>query len=77
MLHVPYKTIYWQRINIGDWRFFRKFSNIKIANINNYVDIELEMEDNVARIANINSTNCFSQTNLPNITLTNKLSCMV
>ena len=30
--HVPYKTIYWQEINIGDWQFFRKFANIKSTN---------------------------------------------
>ena len=30
-----------------------------------------------AQIANIKSINCFSQTNSPNITLTNKLSCTV
>ena len=42
---LPYKTIYWRGIidttyvcgvyggiNIGDWRFFRKFANIKSAN---------------------------------------------
>ena len=31
-LLILYKTIYWQGINIGDWRFFRKFANIKITN---------------------------------------------
>ena len=32
--HILYKTIYWRGINIGDWRFFRKFANItcKFAN---------------------------------------------
>ena len=30
--HIPYKTIYWQGINIGNWQFFRKFANIKFAN---------------------------------------------
>ena len=35
------------------------------------------MKDVVARIVNIKSANCFSQTNSPNITLTNKYSCMV
>ena len=33
-IYIPYKTIYWRGINIGDWRFFRKFANIKSANIN-------------------------------------------
>ena len=85
--HLPYKTIYWRGINnIGDWRFFRKFPNVKIANINNYMDTptkpllktkKLKKKDVVARIANIKSANCFSQTNSPNITLTNKYSCMV
>ena len=31
-LLILYKTIYCQGINIGDWRFFRKFVNIKITN---------------------------------------------
>ena len=31
----------------------------------------------VAQITNTKSTSCFSQTNLPNITLTNKSSCTV
>ena len=31
---IPHRTIYWQGINIDDWRFFIKFPNIKIANIN-------------------------------------------
>ena len=31
-LLILYKTIYWQEINIADWRFFRKFANIKITN---------------------------------------------
>ena len=31
-LLILYKTIYWQGINIGDWRLFRKFANIKITN---------------------------------------------
>ena len=83
---LPYKTIYWRGINIGDWRFFRKFTNIKITNINNYMDTptkpllkmkKLEKKDMVAQNANIKSANCFSQTNLPNITLTNKYSCTV
>ena len=75
---VPYKKIYWRGINIGDWRFFRKF-----ANINNYMDTptkplqKLEKKDMVAQIANIKSANCFLQTNLPNITLANKYFCMV
>ena len=75
---VPYKKIYWRGINIGDWRFFRKF-----ANINNYMDTptkplqKLEKKDMVAQIANIKSANCFLQTNLPNITLANKYSCTV
>ena len=30
--------IYWRGINIGDWHLFQKIANIKIANINNYVD---------------------------------------
>ena len=74
-IELPYKTIYWQGINIGDWRFFRKFANIKIANINNYMDTptkplqKLEKKDMVAQIANIESANCFLQTNSPNITL--------
>ena len=38
---------------------------------------KLEKKDMVAQIANIKSTNCFLQTNLPNITLANKYSCMV
>ena len=72
---IPYKTIYWRGINIGDWRFFRKF-----ANINNYMDTptkplqKLEKKDMVAQIANIKSTNCFLQTNSPKITLANKYS---
>ena len=80
---IPYKTIYCRGINIGDWRFFRKFANIKIANINNYMDTptkplqKLEKKDMVAQIANIKSANCFLQTNLPNITLANKYSCTV
>ena len=32
--NLPYKMIYWQGINIGDWRFFRKFANIKSTNVN-------------------------------------------
>ena len=65
-------------MNIGDWRFFRKF-----ANINNYMDTptkplqKLEKKDMVAQIANIKSANCFLQTNSPNITLANKYSCTV
>ena len=80
---IPYKTIYWCGINIGDWQFFRKFANIKIANINNYMDTptkllqKLEKKDMVAQIANIKSANCFLQTNSPNITLANKYSCTV
>ena len=60
--------IYWRGINIGDWQFFRKFANIKIANINNYMDTptkplqKLEKKDMVAQIANIKSVNCFLQT---------------
>ena len=38
---------------------------------------KLEKKDKVAQIANIKSVNCFLQTNLPNITLANKSSCMV
>ena len=38
---------------------------------------KLEKKDVVAQIANIKSTNCFSQTNLPNITLAIKSSCSV
>ena len=38
---------------------------------------KLEKKDMVAQIANIKSTNCFSQTNSPNITLANKYSCTV
>ena len=38
---------------------------------------KLEKKDLVAQIANIKSTNCFLQTNSPNITLANKYSCMV
>ena len=78
---VPYKTIYWRGINISDWRFFRRFANIKIAN--NYMDTptkplqKLEKKDMVAQIANIKSANCFLQTNSPNITLANKYSCTV
>ena len=70
--------IYWRGINIGDWRFFRKF-----ANINNYMDMptkplqKLEKKDMVAQIANIKSANCFLQTNSPNITHANKYSCTV
>ena len=79
VLHVPYKTIYWREINIGNWRFFRKF-----ANINNYMDTptkpllkmkKLKKKDAVAQIANIKSANCFSQTISPNITLANKYFC--
>ena len=81
-----YKTIYWQGINIGNWWFFRKFTNIKIANYNNYVDTpikpqlktrKLEKKDMVASITNIISANCFSQTNSPNITPANKSSCTI
>ena len=81
--HLLYKTIYWQGINIGDWRFFRKLVNIKIANINNYMDTptkplqKLKKKDMVAQIANIKSANCFLQTNSPNITFANKYSCTV
>ena len=69
--------IYWQGINIGDRQFFRKFANIKIANIKNYVDMpmKLEKKNAVARNINIKSINCFSQTKSLNITLANKLSC--
>ena len=80
---IPYKMIYWWGINIGDWRFFRKFANIKIANINNYMDTttkplqKLKKKNMVAQIANIKSANCFLQTNSPNITLANKYSCTV
>ena len=62
---IPYKTIYWRGINIGDWQLFRKFNNIKIANINMYMDTptkplqKLEKKDMVAQIANIKSVNCF------------------
>ena len=38
---------------------------------------KLEKKDMVAQIANIKSTNCFLQTNSPNITLANKSSCTV
>ena len=38
---------------------------------------KLEKKDMEAQIANIKSANCFSQTNSPNITLANKLSCTV
>ena len=31
-LLILYKTINWQGINIGHWRFFSKFANIKITN---------------------------------------------
>ena len=54
-----------------------------MANINNYMDTptkplqKLEMKDMVAQIANIKSTNCFLQTNSPNITLAKKYSCTV
>ena len=38
---------------------------------------KLEKKDMVAQITNIKSDNCFSQTNSPNIILTNKYSCTV
>ena len=38
---------------------------------------KLEKKDVVAQITNIKSAICFSQTNLPNITLANKYSCTV
>ena len=86
LLFIPYKTIYWREINIGDWQFFRKFANIKIVNINKYIDTptkpllkmkKLEKKDVIAQIANIKFANCFSPTNSPNITLANKYSCTV
>ena len=54
--------------------------------INNYVDMpitpllktkKLKKKDVVVGIANIKFTNCFSQTNSPNITLAHKSSCTV
>ena len=36
-LHRIYKTINWQGINTGDWKFFRKF-----ASINKYVDTPIK-----------------------------------
>ena len=29
VIHVPYKTIYWRGINIGDWLFYVEIANIK------------------------------------------------
>ena len=77
---ILYKTIYWRGINIGNWQFFRKF-----ANINNYMDTPTKpllrmkklKKKHGSSIANIKSANCFSQTNSPNMTLTNKYSCTV
>ena len=78
---LPYNTMYWRGINIGDWQFFRKF-----AIISNYTDTptkpllkmkNLEKKDMIAQIAIIKSTNCFSQTYSPNIILANKYSCTV
>ena len=67
---------------IGDF-----LENSPIANINNYgghahkaiplKTKKLEKKDKVARTANIKSTNCFSQKNLPKFTLANKLSYTV
>ena len=46
--NIPYKTIYWRGINISNWRFFRKFTNIKYTNINKkgerQMDIQTETE---------------------------------
>ena len=83
---LPYKTIHWRGINIGNWRFFRKFANIKIANINYHMETptkpllkmkKLEKKDVIAQIANIKPAKCFSQTNLQNIILANKYSCTI
>ena len=34
-------VIYRTRQFMGNWQFFRKFTNIKIVNINNYVDMPI------------------------------------
>ena len=77
-LLILYKTIYWQGINIGNWRFSENSPILKSLIINNYMDTptkpllktkKLKKKDVVAQIANKKSANCFSQTNSPNITL--------
>ena len=34
-------VIYYTRRFMGNWQFFRKFKNIKLVNINNYVDMPI------------------------------------
>ena len=57
---------------------FRKFANIKIANINNYAHTHIDEEtwEEKCGSSNCQYENC-SQTNLSNITFTNESSCLV
>ena len=57
--------IYWQGINIGDWRFYAEIVNIKSAILFQSEHAQWHVAQN------------FPQTNSPNITLANKSSCTV
>lgn len=74
----PYKAIYWQGINFGNWWFSMinryKHAHISTAQDNTYMYSRRKTV--IAHITNIKSANRFS-TNQFNITLTNKFSCMV
>ena len=48
--NIPYKKIYWRGINISDWRFFRKFTNIKYANINKKGERQMDIQTERDRV---------------------------